>query len=596
MREARSSIIKPIGLAIFWLGAFVVGAFVTINYWPDLSTPQLTTLLIYLAIIVVLESFPLVLGSTNINFSFAISFMAFLKYGLVVEMILVQLAVVISFLFFVRVRKLDAFFYNSGMMLYMSVAAAIVYNATGGKIGFTVLELEDMILPILLYGATYFIVNHFLIYISMYFRTNQRDNNFLQAALWDGLIFVFSLSFGVLMYVSNKTFGPFALFLFAVLYLVTILIVRFYASYRLLNVRIKAVNRLVSSFASELDLRRLIEAIKAALPDLNDYDYSNIYLINANQMTPIRNGDNGNGNSDGDEDEDSDWLDYDCEGICNPDKRENCLVRKEIFSQVLESKEPLLVNDAKKLAGGVRLGCPEEVRSMLSVPMVWNNQLIGLINFASRKTRAFSKNDVNMLSLFASQAALAITNAINYKVVEERSLIDELTALYNYRGFNDILEEKLLEGQANNWSVALLMIDIDFFKHINDTYGHPAGNQVLRTLADILKSHTRSDDIVSRYGGEEFTIIIPRATEELAYDIAERLRKTVEKHWFMLTDTFDGEVKKVQLTISIGLSLYPQQAETVSDLLRYSDRALYFGAKMQGRNKVAVHGEQGLSE
>ncbi len=184
---------------------------------------------------------------------------------------------------------------------------------------------------------------------------------------------------------------------------------------------------------------------------------------------------------------------------------------------------------------------------------------------------------------------MAINNAMNYKVVEERSLIDGLTKLYNYRAFIDILSETLAEAEANNTPVALLMIDIDHFKKINDTYGHQAGNQVLSELSKLFVIFTRTGDVLSRFGGEEFAIIIPQATEELAFEIAERIRKKVEEHNFVLTDTLDGTAETVKLTVSIGIATYPEPAEAVNDLIIFSDRALYYGAKRKGRNKVAIY-------
>lgn len=575
MRDQRLFRGKTIILSFFMLGSFVLAFYVALNYWPTLTPTDLLILLIYLVILVVLESFPITIGRTNITFGFALSFMAFLQYGLVIEMLLVQASLIISSIIVRQTRKANVVVFNSGMLIYMSIAAAAIYTAVGGQVGFTFLNLTSMILPIMSYGATYFVLNHLLIYVFNIFRTAQKKFYFLQAFSWDGLIFFFSLTFGALMYIANNTFGLVGLLIFATLYFMVILIIRLYVNHKQLNLRIKVVNKLVNKFTSELDLRRVIEEIQNALPDLMDYDYENIHIIYDNEPKVINpcNYLGGDG-----------W-----DSLCGGDRMENCLFRKQVILTVMQKKEPLLISDASKLEGWPELNCPREARSLLSMPMLWQGELIGVITFASRSPNAFTKQDIDILSIFGNRAALALNNAANYKVVEDKSLLDELTGLYNYRACIDILMKTLAEAGKSNDSVGLLMIDIDHFKNINDTYGHQAGNQVLRELAKLFVKFTRINDILCRYGGEEFMIIIPQGTEELAYEVAERIRLKVEEHDFVLTETFDKTVKTVKLTVSIGIATYPVPAEALNDLIRFSDRALYYGAKKKGRNKVAVY-------
>jgi diguanylate cyclase len=124
------------------------------------------------------------------------------------------------------------------------------------------------------------------------------------------------------------------------------------------------------------------------------------------------------------------------------------------------------------------------------------------------------------------------------------------------------------------------MIDIDFFKRVNDTYGHSAGDMVLKQLSGILISSCRSFDIVSRKGGEEFTVILLDCNYEHAFEIAERIRKNVEDYYFIIDDS-----KKVSITISIGVSSYPSRTDNSNELLHEADNALY-SAKRNGRNQV----------
>lgn len=162
---------------------------------------------------------------------------------------------------------------------------------------------------------------------------------------------------------------------------------------------------------------------------------------------------------------------------------------------------------------------------------------------------------------------------------EERAFRDELTGLFNRRFFNRVFQQELERGRRFQEPVSLLIADIDHFKELNDHHGHPAGDQALVELAAVLEKTGRSIDHITRYGGEEFAVILPRADQTEALCAAERLRKAVEEHQFL------GR-SDLQLTVSIGAATYPVDAVDGLELLEKADKALY-EAKRTGRNCVA---------
>lgn len=174
-----------------------------------------------------------------------------------------------------------------------------------------------------------------------------------------------------------------------------------------------------------------------------------------------------------------------------------------------------------------------------------------------------------------------ITERENAREAEELARHDGLTDLFNQRAFFELLREETSRAQRFKHSVSLLMLDIDHFKHVNDTYGHPVGDLVLKGLSDLLKKQARVVDRVCRYGGEEFMVILPETEAAAAMQIAERLRAEVEYRPFGM-----GGGKVVNITVSIGVSTYPQQADTPEAIVRASDTALY-DAKRAGRNRVS---------
>jgi diguanylate cyclase (GGDEF)-like protein len=156
---------------------------------------------------------------------------------------------------------------------------------------------------------------------------------------------------------------------------------------------------------------------------------------------------------------------------------------------------------------------------------------------------------------------------------------DGLTGIYNRRGFETRVVETLAAAGRNGLGVSLLMIDIDHFKRLNDEFGHLLGDEVLRQVAKLFSQHVRKNDVVCRYGGEEFAILLPETTTERAHAVAEKLRRVVGDH------QFPGVPQSV--TISLGIADSPTHAATRDELVRAADAALY-AAKQNGRNRVEM--------
>lgn len=166
--------------------------------------------------------------------------------------------------------------------------------------------------------------------------------------------------------------------------------------------------------------------------------------------------------------------------------------------------------------------------------------------------------------------------------LQNLAIRDGLTGLYNHRTFYSLLEEELQRSLRHTRPTSLLMLDIDHFKRVNDTYGHQAGDLILRELGDLLMQQARATDRVCRYGGEEMILILPEIDTAPAMDIAERLRKTVEAHVFIIPDE-----KPVSITVSVGVAVYPEDANTKEALVAAADAAMY-QAKQTGRNRVCA--------
>ena len=188
---------------------------------------------------------------------------------------------------------------------------------------------------------------------------------------------------------------------------------------------------------------------------------------------------------------------------------------------------------------------------------------------------------ISIMAAFAlSFLAKYLLKARDFEYQYKLATIDGLTELYNHRYFQDTLRKQIDIARRYNQAFSLIIIDIDFFKKFNDTYGHQAGDAVLRQVAKILKNNSRATDYVCRYGGEEMTIILPNTSAEDALFNANRICKAVAETPFHLTP-----VDKVNVTISLGVSTFPDNAQTPQDLIEWADKGLYY-AKEHGRNQV----------
>jgi diguanylate cyclase (GGDEF)-like protein len=197
-----------------------------------------------------------------------------------------------------------------------------------------------------------------------------------------------------------------------------------------------------------------------------------------------------------------------------------------------------------------------------------------------------------IIDILCSHFAVAIENAKHYELTKMQSEHCSLTKLHNYRYFENMLTEefeKLMRFERR--TLSLILLDIDHFKVVNDTYGHQSGNEILFELASRLKKLVGGRGTVARYGGEEFVVLLPDAPKEEAYQMAEQIRQMISNWPFTLKQSLeiDNTQQKVMITASIGVATATEDAEDTLALIRHADRALYVGAKRAGRNRVAEY-------
>lgn len=221
----------------------------------------------------------------------------------------------------------------------------------------------------------------------------------------------------------------------------------------------------------------------------------------------------------------------------------------------------------------------------LFLPLKSRNRVLGsLVILNQSRIPLLEFNTLDFLLAFVNHVSTACQNARFYQRVNKLAQRDAMVNLYNHSYLQNALSQLIERAQAEKEPLSLLLLDIDHFKQVNDTYGHLTGDAVLKLLANILRKNTRGDDLVARYGGEEFVLVLPKAERERATMIAERLRRQVENYIFR----HEGDC--IRITISIGVAIL-QDTMKKKDLITAADTALY-SSKQKGRNQVTVFEEE----
>ena len=257
-----------------------------------------------------------------------------------------------------------------------------------------------------------------------------------------------------------------------------------------------------------------------------------------------------------------------------------------IAGWVAKNGEPLFIPDVSK---ETRVSSHSEKiysltnHSVLCAPLKARNKVLGVIELIYEPgSRQVTDHDMIIFTTLADYAAISLENSRIYSKLQEISIIDDVTGLYNSRYMHNIMEMELDRAKRYNSRLSIIFMDLDFFKKINDTYGHLVGSRLLHEIASVMNNQIRKVDYLCRYGGDEFVLILPNTTKAGAYKVALRLKQAIKEHVFLNEEGLD-----VNMTSSFGVASYPEDAKNKDELIRRGDEAMY-QVKNTTRDGVAM--------
>lgn len=259
-----------------------------------------------------------------------------------------------------------------------------------------------------------------------------------------------------------------------------------------------------------------------------------------------------------------------------------------IAGWVAQNGQPLLVPDVNqdsRFLKKVDKISNFATQSIIAAPMKIKNKVLGVIEIINNnEPNPLSKRDVEILTTVADYAAIALENSRNYQRIQELTITDDITGLYNSRHLHQIIKNEMDKYERYRNTFSITFLDLDYFKRVNDTYGHLVGSQMLSKVASVILKNIRKVDLAVRYGGDEFVVVMPQSHKKQAHEVTKRLKKAINSEVYFAEEGFN-----IRITASFGVATFGDDATTKEGLLKAVDDAMY-RIKNTSRDGIALAG------
>ncbi|MCM3637270.1 diguanylate cyclase [Sporosarcina luteola] len=557
---------------ILWLLIVPMMFYIALNYFPSASYDYVN-LAIYMAILLATLTTTISLGNVSITLERWVIFSLFFQYGIVAEMIFMQIVtVVLLYSHKSPTPKAFRFAVNSIESIIVSLISAAIFYALGGSL--TQMSLGSFFLAGFIFATVYSLLNSAILFI-VFKWIKAGTSGMKKIVWWDYISTILLLPFAITFCLLMQQVGTKAFLLIGVPFLIVLLVSSNYMKSNKLNEVLSSSTVIGHQLADRLRVEDVfltfIDKIKGVIP------YESAYIVDLRMgenlvMLALKEGEFRSGEAN---------------RFSFPQKKSD--------GDGLDVEVTKLFLNKRSISSLIGYTFDPSVESVMTAPIKRNQKTEAFLVLTSNHRYAFEEMHVKMVDLLTGYFATAVEKARYYERTVEKSVRCGLTGLYNFRYLESKLDEEVIRYHTGEIStLSTIILDIDHFKAVNDTYGHQSGNDLLCTFAALLRSHQTSEITLARYGGEEFVMILPNYEKYEAVELAETIRKEVEESSFKIIPDLseDREPTIVNMTVSVGVATMPMDAKDGKELLRNTDRALYIGGKQAGRNRVGVYEEE----
>jgi diguanylate cyclase (GGDEF)-like protein len=537
----------------------IAGAGTALYYLPEVLHNHLGAVILLTIMAALLEAFPVTIDQVRATLTVAVLLAAMIVYGDGAAIWVIFLGSVLSKVVNRRKSNISIEVFNMGQYALSALIMDLSFHMfhPGTVIVFDWRLFLSTGAASLVYIVTNNIFVHIMRLIWGYFEIKQ----VIRFTAIDGINSMIALPFALLMIFIS----PLHPWLAPAATLPIILLAHTMGVHQKTK-ELQVVFRVASNLVSEFDRTRICNEVMSVARRLSGADTVVVFLIDKerNCLVPA-----------------AVCPEYASDEFSNQEMKES---DGGVVWAAIHSKKEIYVTDTRKdpkVVGDIE-NDQHWYLSMAVYPMFAHAEVTGAIVCYGNRTYAFSYIREYLITL-ASQASVLLENAGLYQELEERSLHDAATGLFNYRYFYEVLERRVDTALRDSTPVSVAILDIDFFKKFNDTYGHLAGDEVLRSLGGLLREIAGADAVVARYGGEEFALVLPMNADE-AHKVVERIRIVASNH------VVDYQGYKLQgITFSSGIASCPEHSMNDRDLILKADSTMYWGAKQRGRNRTALY-------